>query len=93
LDIAQKYKAHVETVLYFREKYLEAMNWKENNKRFLQASQGVCLFVLLCPLSNDASIGHDRLGIDKSQHFKGTRCRKTKEITFVLCKLFGFPAT
>jgi len=40
LDIAVKYKTNVDTVLYLRSKYLEKINKKETNKRFLQyASQ------------------------------------------------------
>lgn len=41
LDIAVKYKTHVDTVLYFRERYLKTMCRKEANKKFLQYSQGV----------------------------------------------------
>ncbi|KAL2911875.1 hypothetical protein HK105_208658 [Polyrhizophydium stewartii] len=41
LELALKYKTHVDTVLYFREKYLRALGRAENNKRFLQYAQGV----------------------------------------------------
>ncbi|KAI9202562.1 WD40-repeat-containing domain protein [Polychytrium aggregatum] len=41
LEIAVKYKTHVDTVLYFRDRYLKAMGRKEANKRFLQYAEGV----------------------------------------------------
>ncbi|RKO83675.1 hypothetical protein BDK51DRAFT_38038 [Blyttiomyces helicus] len=41
LELAVKCKTHVDTVLYFRGKYLKAMGRKETNKRFLQYAQGV----------------------------------------------------
>ncbi|KAJ3045285.1 Intraflagellar transport protein 80 [Rhizophlyctis rosea] len=40
LEIAVKYKTHVDTVLYFRDKYLRSMGRKETSKRFLQYAQG-----------------------------------------------------
>ncbi|OAJ40437.1 hypothetical protein BDEG_24171 [Batrachochytrium dendrobatidis JEL423] len=41
LELASKYKTHVDTVLYFREKYLKALGRSENNKRILQYAQNV----------------------------------------------------
>eukprot|EP00842_Homolaphlyctis_polyrhiza_P004118 jgi/Hompol1/4707/HPOL_002297-RA len=41
LDLALKYKTHVDTVLYFREKYLKALGRPENNKRFISYAQEV----------------------------------------------------
>ncbi|KAJ3051223.1 Intraflagellar transport protein 80 [Rhizophlyctis rosea] len=41
LELAVKYKTHVDTVLYFREKYLRSLGSKETSKRFLQYAQGV----------------------------------------------------
>ncbi|KAI8852661.1 WD40-repeat-containing domain protein [Chytridium lagenaria] len=41
LEIAVKYKTHVDTVLYFRDKYLQGMNRKETIKQFLQYGQTV----------------------------------------------------
>ncbi|KAH9277413.1 hypothetical protein BASA83_000284 [Batrachochytrium salamandrivorans] len=41
LDLALKYKTHVDTVLYFREKYLIALGCQENNKRIMQYAQNV----------------------------------------------------
>ncbi|KAJ3106160.1 Intraflagellar transport protein 80 [Phlyctochytrium planicorne] len=41
LELAVKYKTHVDTVLYFRDKYLQGMNRKETIKQFLQYSQTV----------------------------------------------------
>ncbi|KAJ3288085.1 Intraflagellar transport protein 80 [Borealophlyctis nickersoniae] len=41
LEIALKYKTHVDTVLYFRDRYLKSMGRRETNKRFLQYAQGV----------------------------------------------------
>ncbi|KAI8926289.1 WD40-repeat-containing domain protein [Entophlyctis helioformis] len=41
LDLALKYKTHVDTVLYFRDKYLKTLGRSETNKRFIQYAQGV----------------------------------------------------
>ncbi|KAJ3216152.1 Intraflagellar transport protein 80 [Dinochytrium kinnereticum] len=41
LELAVKYKTHVDTVLYFRDKYLQGMSRKETIKQFLQYSQTV----------------------------------------------------
>ncbi|KAJ2996367.1 Intraflagellar transport protein 80 [Globomyces sp. JEL0801] len=41
LELAIKYKTHVDTVLYFRAKYLKALGRLEDNKRFLQYTQTV----------------------------------------------------
>jgi hypothetical protein len=42
LELAVKHKTHVDTVLAFRQKYLDNFGRKETNKRFLQYAQGVC---------------------------------------------------
>lgn len=34
LDLAVKHKAHVDTVLYLREKYLETLGKPENNNKY-----------------------------------------------------------
>ena len=40
LDLAIKNKVHIDTVLAYRQKYLEDFNWKETDKQFLhQATQ------------------------------------------------------
>lgn len=39
LDIAVKFKTHVDTVLYFRDKYLRSMGRKESSKKFAQYAQ------------------------------------------------------
>lgn len=41
LDLAVKHKTHVDTVLAFREKFLQKFGRKETNKRFLQYAEGV----------------------------------------------------
>ena len=41
LEIALKYKTHIDTVLAFRQRYLEKFERKETNKRFIQYSEGV----------------------------------------------------
>ena len=43
LDIALKFKTHVDTVFYFREKYLKALNKPETIKKYLQYSQGLTI--------------------------------------------------
>ncbi|MEQ2191149.1 Intraflagellar transport protein 80 [Xenoophorus captivus] len=42
LELAVKHKTHVDTVLAYREKFLQRFGRKETNKRFLQYSEGVC---------------------------------------------------
>uniref|UniRef100_A0A8C5PNY8 Intraflagellar transport protein 80 homolog n=1 Tax=Leptobrachium leishanense TaxID=445787 RepID=A0A8C5PNY8_9ANUR len=46
LDLAVKHKTHVDTVLAYRQKYLDNFRRKETNKRFLQYAEGV--FRLVC---------------------------------------------
>lgn len=41
LELAVKHKTHVDTVLAYRQKYLENFDRKETSKRFLQYAQGV----------------------------------------------------
>ncbi|KAI8818239.1 WD40-repeat-containing domain protein [Fimicolochytrium jonesii] len=41
LELAVKYKTHVDTVLYFREKYLKAVRRRETNRKFVKYSQNV----------------------------------------------------
>ncbi|TPX54497.1 hypothetical protein PhCBS80983_g05895 [Powellomyces hirtus] len=41
LELAIKYKTHVDTVLHFREKYLKAVGRRETNRKFIQYSQNV----------------------------------------------------
>eukprot|EP00057_Strongylocentrotus_purpuratus_P035142 XP_797867.3 PREDICTED: intraflagellar transport protein 80 homolog [Strongylocentrotus purpuratus] len=41
LELAVKYKTHVDTVLAYRQQFLDSFEKKETNKRFLQYSQGV----------------------------------------------------
>ncbi|NXC25987.1 IFT80 protein, partial [Campylorhamphus procurvoides] len=41
LDLAVKHKTHVDTVLAYRQKFLEDFGKKETNKRFLQYAEGV----------------------------------------------------
>ncbi|KAM8954240.1 intraflagellar transport protein 80 homolog [Pelodytes ibericus] len=41
LELAVKHKTHVDTVLAYRQKYLDDFSKKEINKRFLQYAQGV----------------------------------------------------
>lgn len=41
LELAVKHKTHVDTVLGYRQRYLERFDKKEKNKRFLQYSEGV----------------------------------------------------
>lgn len=55
LELAVKHKTHVDTVLAYRQKYLNDFNKKETNERFLQYAEGVssCVnwylfFSLLC---------------------------------------------
>jgi intraflagellar transport protein 80 len=44
LDIALKFKVHVDTVLGYRQRYLEDFGKTESNPRFLQYSSQVILF-------------------------------------------------
>ena len=42
LDLAVKNKAHIDTVLGYRQKYLEKTGRKENDSRFLKQLAEVC---------------------------------------------------
>lgn len=41
LDLAVKHRTHVDTVLAYRQKFLEDFGKKETNQRFLQYAEGV----------------------------------------------------
>ncbi|KAI9103258.1 WD40-repeat-containing domain protein [Phlyctochytrium arcticum] len=41
LDLAVKYKTHVDTVMYFREKYIKGIGRRETNRKFVQYAQSV----------------------------------------------------
>lgn len=41
LELAVKHKTHVDTVLAYRQKFLDDFDKKETNKRFLQYAEGV----------------------------------------------------
>lgn len=43
LELAVKHKTHVDTVLAYRQKFLEDFGKKETNKRFLQYAEGVSI--------------------------------------------------
>ena len=43
LELAIKHKTHVDTVLAYRQRYLQNFDKKETNKRFIQYSEGVGL--------------------------------------------------
>lgn len=43
LELAVKHKTHVDTVLAYRQKFLEDFGKKETNKRFLQYGEGVSI--------------------------------------------------
>lgn len=42
LELAVKHKTHVDTVLAYRQKFLQKFGRKETNKRFLEYSEAVC---------------------------------------------------
>lgn len=41
LELAVKYKTHVDTVLAYRQKFLETFSKQETNKRYLQYAEGI----------------------------------------------------
>lgn len=43
LELAVKYKTHVDTVLAYRQKFLETFGKQETNKRYLQYAEGVSI--------------------------------------------------
>lgn len=45
LELVVKYKIYVDIVLGYRQRYLERFDKKEKNKRFLQYSEGVGVYV------------------------------------------------
>jgi hypothetical protein len=46
LELALKHKAHVETVLAYRHKYLQSFEREETNQKFLQYFKQVCMWCL-----------------------------------------------
>lgn len=50
--MAVKYKTHVDTVLAYRQKFLETFGKQETNKRYLQYAEGVSitqyLVIIIC---------------------------------------------
>ena len=49
--MAVKYKTHVDTVLAYRQKFLETFGKQETNKRYLQYAEGVSIiqcFIVVC---------------------------------------------
>lgn len=50
LELAVKHKTHVDTVLAYRQKFLQKFGRKETNKRFLQYAEGVCCCAALTDL-------------------------------------------
>lgn len=54
LELAVKHKTHVDTVLAYRQKFLEDFGKKETNKRFLQYAEGVSI-----PWHYSYSLGSD----------------------------------
>lgn len=50
--MAVKYKTHVDTVLAYRQKFLETFGKQETNKRYLQYAEGVSimqyLIIIIC---------------------------------------------
>lgn len=47
LELAVKYKTHVDTVLAYRQKFLETFGKQETNKRYLQYAEGVSIMQYL----------------------------------------------
>lgn len=45
LELAVKYKTHVDTVLAYRQKFLETFGKQETNKRYLQYAEGVSIIL------------------------------------------------
>ena len=43
LELAVKHKTHVDTVLAYRQKFLETFGKQETNKRYLQYAEGVSI--------------------------------------------------
>lgn len=84
LDIATKYKAHADMVIYFRDKYLQTIGRKENNKRFIQVGQGVkesikCVRVCLIYYPDYSSSTADGNRSRKDQGDDASRRGKVKE--------------
>ena len=69
-----KHKTHVDTVLAYRQKYLENFGRKESNKRFLQYAEGVSVAaVVLNHLDNREINHHVNLKHDLATKFYSTR--------------------
>lgn len=53
LDIAVKYRSHVDTTLAYRMKFLEEFGKKETDNKFLQLASQVCMYIYICQLLCD----------------------------------------
>lgn len=57
-----KYKTHVDTVLAYRQKFLETFGKQETNKRYLQYAEGVsiALCLIIVPMLYIRHSSYDR---------------------------------
>jgi intraflagellar transport protein 80 len=46
LELAIKYKTHIDTVLFYRSKYLRALEIQETNKTFIKCAEEVSIYTL-----------------------------------------------
>lgn len=51
LELAVKHKTHVDTVLYYRKKYLQGFEKQETNEKYLQFKDEVIFRKWLCTLN------------------------------------------
>ncbi|XP_030898539.1 intraflagellar transport protein 80 homolog isoform X4 [Melopsittacus undulatus] len=63
LELAVKHKTHVDTVLAYRQKFLEDFGRKETNKRFLQYAEGHCSHVSITQEASDWEVWQDQVWI------------------------------
>lgn len=61
LELAVKHKTHVDTVLAYRQKYLENFDRKETSKRFLQYAQGVSTEIVHQEIAYIEIVKHHRV--------------------------------
>ncbi|XP_007946963.1 intraflagellar transport protein 80 homolog [Orycteropus afer afer] len=72
LELAVKYKTHVDTVLAYRQKFLETFGKQETNKRYLQYAEGLQIDWEKIKAKIEMEITKERERSSNSQSSKGT---------------------
>lgn len=89
LELAVKHKTHVDTVLAYRQKFLQKFGRKETNKRFLQYAEGVSLGSCLLHFINRDHTGTLSLHIADYQYTECLQLKTAKSVDRQPDRRFG----